>query len=85
MQTNQMAFSKAGVKPRGDTSAWTLTPVQRAAQLEQGPGQGPLMLTVAGNGPSQQPSQRIAAATELYNSKMRKKSLLEQHLDKVGG
>ncbi|GAB4822070.1 hypothetical protein N2152v2_009116 [Parachlorella kessleri] len=80
-----VGFSKAGVKGRGDTSDWTLTPAQRAAQLEGGPGagQGPMLIPAGpAEGAAQQRLQRTAAAVDQYNLQARKKSLLEQHLDK---
>lgn len=81
-----MGFSKAGIKGRGDTSDWTLTPAQRAAQLEGGgPPAGPMLITA---GPSeaaqQQRLERTAAAIDTYNAQRRKKSLLEKHMEKVG-
>ncbi len=84
-QSTLVGFSKAGVKGRGDTSDWTLTHAQRAAQLEGGPGagQGPMLITAGpAEGAAQQRLQRTAAAVDQYNSQARKKSLLEQHLDK---
>lgn len=53
-------FSAKGIKSRGDTSAWTMTPQQRAAAAQAalegggggaiGPNGGPLLLTGAGAG-----------------------------------
>lgn len=90
-------FSQKGLKSRGDTSAWTMTPQQRAAQIEGGPAAGPLMLTSGGGGAAGRaggadggvaaanPAQaaRMAAAVDAFNSASRKKSLVELHAERM--
>lgn len=50
-QVSQRAFSRFGIKPRGDTTAWTDTPQSRSAREREallGGVQGPLL--IAGGG-----------------------------------
>ncbi|KAL4855003.1 DnaJ subfamily C member 14 [Chlorella vulgaris] len=86
-------FSIKGIKSRGDTTGWTMTPQQRAAQLENGSaGGGPLLLTTAAGGAdcgvaAANPAQaaRMAAAVDAFNSHTRKKSLVELHAERRAG
>jgi hypothetical protein len=86
-------FSIKGIKSRGDTTGWTMTPQQRAAQLENGSaGGGPLLLTTAAGGADSgvaaaNPAQaaRMAAAVDAFNSHTRKKSLVELHAERRAG
>lgn len=89
-------FSAKGVKSRGDTSGWTMTPQQRAAAAQQaleggdgaGAAGGPLLLTGAGGADAgvaaANPAQaaRMAAAVDAYNAGSRAKSLMELHAEK---
>jgi hypothetical protein len=88
-------FAQKTIKPRGDTSSWTLTPQQRAAQLEGGQAAGPLLLTTSGGGAggadrgvaAANPAQaaRMAAAVDSFNTKSRGKSLMEKHAERLAG
>ena len=77
---------------------WTMTPQQRALQLENGSagggalgaGGGPLLLTatgadggVAAANPAQ--ASRMAAAVDAFNSQSRTKTLMELHAERMAG
>ena len=101
MQGPFSGFSLKGVKSRGDTSGWTMTPQQRAAQLENGSagggavggGGGPLLLAggVAGGADAgvaaANPAQaaRMAAAVDRFNAASRGRSLMEAHAERLAG
>lgn len=81
-QGNQNTFSQKGIRSRGDTSDWTMTPAQRLLQL-QGGSAGQSTITA---GPSWEQDPRkaaqTAAAVDAYLGANRKKSLVEQHNEK---
>ncbi len=81
-QGNQNTFSQKGIRSRGDTSDWTMTPAQRLLQL-QGGSAGQNTITA---GPSWEQDPRkaaqTAAAVDAYLGANRKKSLVEQHNEK---
>ena len=81
-QGNQNTFRQKGIRSRGDTSDWTMTPAQRLLQL-QGGSAGPQALAA---GPSWEQDPRkaaqTAAAVDAYLGANRKKSLVEQHNEK---
>ncbi len=83
------AFKAAGVQKRGDTSGWTMTPQQRAMQLENGSaGGGGTLLTggpggaFAGSHGEAEKDPRRAAATarvvDEYNASVRGESLVDR-------
>ena len=81
-QGNQNTFSQKGIRSRGDTSDWTLTPAQRLLQLQGGAvGQHAIAA-----GPSwvsdPRKAAQTAAAVDAYLGANRKKSLVEQHNEK---
>ncbi|KAA6418637.1 MAG: hypothetical protein FRX49_11462 [Trebouxia sp. A1-2] len=81
-QGNQNTFSQKGIRSRGDTSDWTMTPAQRLLQL-QGGSAGQIAIAA---GPSWEQDSRkaaqTAAAVDAYLGANRKKSLVEQHNEK---
>ena len=81
-QGNQNTFSQKGIRSRGDTSDWTMTPAQRLLQLQGGSaGQQAL---AAGPSWEQDPRKaaQTAAAVDAYLGANRKKTLVEQHNEK---
>ncbi|KFM26150.1 Protein CAJ1 [Auxenochlorella protothecoides] len=74
-------FSQSGIKPRGDTSGWTLTPQQRALQLEGGGAAGGG--TLLGPAPGGGAAAVTASAVDAYNAATRKRSLVEQHAERL--
>lgn len=81
-QGNQNTFSQKGIRSRGDTSDWTMTPAQRLLQL-QGGSAGQQALAA---GPSWEQDARkaaqTAAAVDAYLGANRRKTLVEQHNEK---
>ena len=80
-------FNSRGKTGRGDTSEWTMTPKQRALQLEgggSGGGEGgqPL-LRLAGAPGDAAHAARTAIAVDTFNAAVRKKSLVEQHKERL--
>ncbi|KAL0031255.1 hypothetical protein WJX77_011655 [Trebouxia sp. C0004] len=81
-QGTQNTFSQKGIRSRGDTSDWTMTPAQRLLQLQSGSaGQNAV---TAGPSWEQDPRKaaQTAAAVDAYLGANRKKSLVEQHNEK---
>ena len=81
-QGNQNTFSQKGIRSRGDTSDWTMTPAQRLLQLQGGSaGQQAL---AAGSSWEQDPRKaaQTAAAVDAYLGANRRKTLVEQHNEK---
>jgi curved DNA-binding protein CbpA len=85
-QGNVTTFSAAGIRARGDTSAWTSTPQERALRIEGGGGGGgagpALLMAAAAEGAWQ---QRTAAVVDAYNANARGKTLLEAHQERQAG
>jgi hypothetical protein len=85
-QAHVMAFARNGIRSRGDTSAWTDTPAQRAARAAgllpaaEGPGSGVAMLAAPPEGGA--PAPAVAAAVAEFERQHRSKSLLEKHLER---
>jgi len=81
-QGNQNTFSQKGIRSRGDTSDWTMTPAQRLLQL-QGGSAGHNAIA-AGPSWEQDPCKaaQTAAAVDAYLGANRQKSLVEQHNEK---
>lgn len=79
-QGNQNTFSQKGIRSRGDTSDWTMTPAQRLLQLQGGSQQA----LAAGPSWEQDPRKaaQTAAAVDAYLGANRKKTLVEQHNEK---
>ena len=79
---NQTSFSQQGIRSRGDTSDWTMTPAQRLLQLQG--GSAGLQAIAASPSWEQDPRKaaQTAAAVDAYLGANRKKSLVEQHNEK---
>ncbi|GAX78794.1 hypothetical protein CEUSTIGMA_g6231.t1 [Chlamydomonas eustigma] len=84
-QVTNRTFSQSGIKPRGDTSAWTDSPEQaatrKAAALLGGGAAALLALGPAtGVGPGMFSSD---SAVDQYDNQCRRKTLVEEHLERL--
>ena len=83
-------FSRSGIKERGDASLWTNTPDEVGRERGGGPsviggsisGGSLLLGPSSGIGPSM-PTSETARAVEAFNSQYRKKTLMEEHLERL--
>ena len=88
LPTSTTAFSRNGRAVRGDTSAWTDTPLlaaerQQQLLLERAMGQVPEAVAAASAG--REKAAATAAMVDQFNGVSRPKSLLEQHKEKLQG
>jgi curved DNA-binding protein CbpA len=81
-------FSRTGIQERGDTTLWTDAPEGGGGgrDRERGPmahaGSHMLLGPSSGIGPSM-PTSATARAVEAFNSQYRKKTLMEEHLERL--
>lgn len=84
-QLSARNFSRTGIQERGDTTLWTDAPDSRGGERERerlGPHGSLLLGPSSGIGPSL-PMSATAKAVEAFNSQYRKKTMMEEHLERL--